>query len=163
MGIAFIKIANIPGESTNEKHADWIEALSFSHGVTQEKASSGRSSAGGASGGQSYHSDFVFTHHLDKSSPKLALACCKADDVGKVEIELCRQTGDETCYMKYTLEGVIVSSVRPGGAGGGDGVPLEEVSLNYAKIAWSYTPTNHETGEPEGPVDATWDVTKNKE
>jgi bacteriocin-like protein len=29
---AFLKIDGIPGESTDDKHKDWIEILSFNHG-----------------------------------------------------------------------------------------------------------------------------------
>jgi hypothetical protein len=30
---AFLKIDGIPGESTDDKHKDWIEILSFAHGL----------------------------------------------------------------------------------------------------------------------------------
>ena len=31
---AFLKIDGIPGESTDDKHKDWIEILSFDFGMT---------------------------------------------------------------------------------------------------------------------------------
>ena len=31
---AFLKIDGIPGESTDDKHKDWIEILSFNHSTT---------------------------------------------------------------------------------------------------------------------------------
>ena len=31
----FVKIEGIAGESTDDKHKDWIELLSFSHGMSQ--------------------------------------------------------------------------------------------------------------------------------
>ena len=34
-GGCFLKIEGVPGESTDEGHADWIEVMSFSHGVSQ--------------------------------------------------------------------------------------------------------------------------------
>ncbi len=43
---AFLKIDGIPGESTDDKHKDWIEILSFSHGLSQ--AATGSRSSGGA-------------------------------------------------------------------------------------------------------------------
>lgn len=162
MGFAcFVKIANIPGESTNAKHKGQIEAISYNHGISQQ-LSGGRSTGGGPSGGRSIHNDFSFVHQIDKASPKLSFFCCTGEEVGKVEVELCRQTKDETCFMKYTMEGVIVSSVQPGGAADSDGIPLEQVSLNYAKIAISYTETDKETGKPGGKVEMKWDVTKNE-
>ena len=44
---AFLKIDGIPGESGDEKHKDWIEILSFAHGLEQP-AQATASSAGGA-------------------------------------------------------------------------------------------------------------------
>jgi len=34
-GDCFLKIDGIPGESTDDKHKDWIEVMSYSHGVSQ--------------------------------------------------------------------------------------------------------------------------------
>ena len=38
---AFLKVDGIPGESTDDKHKDWIEVLSFNHGVSQPAGGSG--------------------------------------------------------------------------------------------------------------------------
>ena len=43
---AFLQIEGVPGESTDENHLDWIEILSYSHGVSQP--GSGSVSSGGA-------------------------------------------------------------------------------------------------------------------
>ncbi len=45
---AFLKIDGIPGESTDDKHKDWIEITSYSQAIHQP-ASSTASSVGGAS------------------------------------------------------------------------------------------------------------------
>ncbi len=159
---AFLKIDGIDGESTDDKHKDWIEVLSFSSGVSQ--TSTGSSSSGGArSAERCNHQDFSIVHTLDKASPKLALACCKGEHIPEVTVALCRATGDKQKYMEYKMTDVIVSSVRPGGsAQGGESLPLEEVSFNYSKIEWIYTATDHKTGKPAGDVKASWDLTANK-
>jgi type VI secretion system secreted protein Hcp len=41
-GDAFLEIDGIKGESTDDKHKDWIEILSYSHGVSQSGAGSRR-------------------------------------------------------------------------------------------------------------------------
>ncbi len=158
---AFLEIENVPGESTDKGHGDWIEILSFSHGLAQMSSGS-RSSGGGGGAERCDHSDFSVIKALDKASPKLALACCKGEDVGKVTLELCRATGDKQTYMKYVMEGVLVSSVRPGGsAQGGEKLPLEEVAFNYSKITWTYTETDHKTGAAKGDVETNWDLNEN--
>ncbi len=158
----FLKIEGVPGESSDDMHGDWIELLSFSHGVSQT-SSGAASSGGGRSAERCDHSDFSVVKSLDKATPKLALACCDGTHIKEVKVELCRAGGDKQKYMEYLMTDVIVSSARPGGsAGGGEALPLEEVSFNYGKIEWTYTETDHKTGKPKGDVKANWDLTTNK-
>lgn len=157
----FLKISTIPGESTDGKHAQWIELLSFSHGLSQ--LASGSVSSGGARSSQRCdHSDFSVVKSLDKASPKLNLACCNGEHIPEVTIELCRATGDKQKYMEYKLTDVLISSVRPGGSSqGGEALPLEEVSFNYGKIQWTYTETDHKTGKAKGDVVTHWNLVEN--
>jgi type VI secretion system secreted protein Hcp len=159
---AFLTIATVPGESTDDKHKDWIEVMSFNWGVSQPAG--GSASTGGARSGQRCdHQDFSIVKVLDKASPKLFLACCKGEHIPDVTLTLCRATGDKQKYMEYKLTDVIVANVRPGGsAHGGENLPLEEVSFNYGKIELTYTATDHKTGKPAGDVKANWSTTENK-
>jgi type VI secretion system secreted protein Hcp len=159
---AFLKIDDIKGESTDDKHKDWIEVLSYSHGLSQPTTASA-SSGGARTAERCNHSDFSIVKTLDAASPKLALFCCNGKHIPKVKIELCRASEDKTKYMEYLMTDVIISSVRPGGsAHGGETLPLEEVSFNYGKIEWTYTATDHKTGKPAGDVKANWDLIANK-
>ncbi|HOM28861.1 MAG TPA: type VI secretion system tube protein Hcp [Deltaproteobacteria bacterium] len=159
---AFLKIDGIPGESTDDKHKDWIEILSYRHGISQP-ATASASSGGARSAERCNHSDFVVVKALDKASPKLALYCCNGTHIKEVKLELCRAAGDKQKYMEYKLTDVIVSSVVPTGTSkGGETLPLEEVSFNYGKIEWIYTETDHATGKPKGDVKAQWDLIANK-
>jgi len=158
---AFLKIDTIPGECTDDKHADWIEILSYSHGVSQTTSGS-VSSGGGRSAERCDHADFSVVKSLDKASAKLNLACCNGEHIPGIEFQLCRATGDKACYMKYELSDSIVTSVRPGGSSqGGESLPLEEVSFGYAKITWTYTEMDHKSGQPKGDISAFWDLTNN--
>ncbi len=158
----FLKIDGVDGESSDDKHADWIELLSFSHGVSQS-SSGAASSGGGRSAERCDHQDFSVVKTLDKASPKLSLFCCNGTHIASVKMELCRAGGDKQKYMEFAMSDVIVASVRPGGsAEGGEALPLEEVSFNYGKIEWTYTETDHKTGKPKGDVKANWDLTTNK-
>jgi type VI secretion system secreted protein Hcp len=159
---AFLKIATIPGESTDDKHADWIEILSYSHGVSQPISGS-VSSGGSRSAERVDHQNFSIVKTLDKASPKLALACCNGEHINEVKVELCRAGGDKTKYMEYKMSDVMVSSVRPGGASqGAENLPLEEVTFSYGKIEWTYTETDHKTGKPKGDIKSHWDLVANK-
>jgi type VI secretion system secreted protein Hcp len=158
----FLKISTVPGESTDDKHKDWIEILSFSHGVSQPSAGSA-STAGGRAAERCDHQDFSVVKTLDKASPKLFLACCKGEHIPEVTLNLCRSTGDKQKYMEYKMTDVIVSSLRPGGSSqGGESLPLEEVSFNYGKIEMTYTATDHKTGKSAGDVKSHWSLVENK-
>lgn len=153
----FIKIGDVVGESTDKKHKDWIEVLSFSHAVKQ-KAVRSRSGSGPAVG-KIDHQDFSFTKTLDKASPKLNQLCCDGSIVDKVVVECCRATGDKTKYMEFKMSDVFVTSVNMGGGGG---LPTESVSLNYGEIYWTYTMTDHKTGQPKGQTAAGWNIIEGK-
>ena len=157
---AFIKIDGIPGESSDAKHAEWVEIVSFSHSMDQP-ASATASSAGGATAERVNHSTFNFTHLLDKASPKLYEACCTGKHIKEVTLELCRSGGDKVKYMEIKLEQVLISSIAPTGSADTD-FPREAVKLSYGKIKWTYTQQKRADGAGGGNVSAGWDLTTNK-
>jgi type VI secretion system secreted protein Hcp len=122
---AFLKIDGVPGESTDDKHKDWIEVLSFNHGMSQPSSATA-SSAGGGTTERVNISDFSITKHLDKASPKLYELCATGKHIANVTLELCRAGGDKVKYMEVKMEQAIISSVAPGGSSeGSDNLPSE--------------------------------------
>lgn len=159
---AFIKIDGIPGESTDDKHKDWIEVISYDHHIEQP-ASSTASSVGGATAERVNHGTFNFLHQLDKATPKLLEACCTGKHIKEVTIEFCRAGGDKVKYMEIKLEQVLISAVSENGASSAEsGFPAEAVSLSYGKIKWTYTQQKRADGAGGGNVSAGWDLTANK-
>jgi len=156
---AFLKIKDIPGESTDAKHKDWIEITSYSHGLSQSGSGS-VSGSGGLSGARADHQELVCTKMLDKSSPKLALFCSNGAHIGEITVELCRATGDQSKFMEYKLTDTLIRSVSVGGGGGSD-LPTEQVSFAYGKIEWTYI-DHDEKGKTKGNVKANWDLKTNK-
>jgi type VI secretion system secreted protein Hcp len=154
----FLKIDGIPGESTDEKHKEWIEIVSYNHGVSQ-MGSGDRSTGGAATGGRCDHQDFSVVKSIDKASNTLNLTCCNGKHIKEIKFELCRATEKKEKYMEYTLQDVIISSVTIGGGGGG--LPTESVTFNYGKIIWNYIQTDHQTGAVKGNVEKYWDLIHN--
>ncbi|NVN91631.1 MAG: type VI secretion system tube protein Hcp [Desulfuromonadales bacterium] len=156
---AFLKIDGIPGESTDDKHKDWIEVMSYSWGAHQPTSASA-SSSGGASHERANFQDFSIMKVLDKATPKLALACAGGDHIKTVTLELCRAGTDKVKYMEYKLSNCIISSITNGGGGGGE--ISESLSFNYGKIEWTYVQQKRADGSGGGNVPAGWDLQLNK-
>jgi len=159
---AFLKIDGIPGESTDDKHKDWIEVLSFNFGMHQP-ASSTASSTGGATAERVDIQDLSVVKHIDKASPKIYELCCNGKHISNVTLELCRAGGDKLKYMEVKMEQVIISHANPGGnSQGTDGFPTESVSFNFGKVKWTYTQQKRADGSGGGNVTGGWDLTTNK-
>ena len=168
----FIKIDQIPGESTDEKHKDEIEVLSYAFGMKHGDA--GSTSTGGArTAGRVSHQPFRFTKVTDKASAMLLEKCCNGTHIPKAVFTAHRATGQMQKYMQIDLSDIIVSfwgsaltapTDREEGAeaGGGTKLTYEEVSLNYGSIKFTYTVTDHKTGKAAGDVFAGWDLVANK-
>lgn len=157
---AFLKIDGIKGESTDDKHKDQIEILSYNWGVSQ-MASGTASSSGGGTTARADFQDLSIVKELDSSSPLLNKACWSGTHIKEVTLELNRAAGDDRLkYMVYKLENVIVSSVSIGGGGGG--IPTESVTFNYGKITTTYTKQARPGGGGAGDIPAGWDLEKNK-
>lgn len=158
---AFLKIADIPGESTDDKHKDWVEILSYSLSVDQPQ-SAAASFGGGATSERAEFSNFSVVKALDKTSPKLFLYCANGTHIDDVTIELCRAGGDKLKYMEYKMTNCIITSVRPGGSSGGaETLPLEEVSIDYGKMEITYTQQKRKGGGGGGNIKAFWNLETN--
>lgn len=157
----FLQIDSVQGESTDDKHKGWIEVFSFSHGVGQSGAGA-ISSAGARTAGKCDHQDFHIMKRIDKSTPILMKHLCNGKHFTKAVIEICKNTGAKECFMKYTFEHVLISSLSISGGSGGQENPTESTAFSYGKIKWEYFPLDPKTGARGGAVPTEWDVLTNK-
>jgi type VI secretion system secreted protein Hcp len=153
----FLKLKDIEGESTDAKHKNEIDIESWSWGETN----SGSSSYGGGGGaGKVAMNDFSFTMRVNKSSPKLLLACASGQHI-KEGLLTCRKAGKEQQeYLKIKFSDLLVSSFQTGGSAG-DIVPVDQISLNFSKIEYEYYPQK-EDGTLGSKVPVHWDLKQNK-
>ena len=144
---AFMKFEGVDGESADSKHQDWIDILSWKWGITAPTP---------GTIGKAEAKDFTLTKWIDKASPLLYLACCTGTEYDKVTFNLVEPTGEREQYMQFNMHKVFITSVTgPGGGSpspttvGDSSRPIEEVSLNYGKIEWTYTVLDS-NGTPTG-------------
>ena len=131
----FLKFDGIKGESTDAKHKDELDIESWSWGLTQ----SGAQGAGGGGGaGKVSLQDFHFVMRLNTASPALMKACASGQHI-KLATLTARKAGKEQQeYLTFKFHDVLVSSYQTGGAEGAGPSPIDQVSLNFAKIEMEY-------------------------
>jgi type VI secretion system secreted protein Hcp len=177
---AFLKIDGIKGESQDAKHKGEIDIMSFSFGMTQQGS---HATGGGGGSGKVSFQDLHFVKRVDSSSPLLFLNCANGAHIKEVNLTVRKAGGDQLEYLKWKLTDVLISSYQPagstiqgenasaavaGGTGGFTGgvhasdIPMEQVSLNFAKIEVSYQPQGADGRPQGGPVLAGWDLKQNK-
>lgn len=154
----FIKIDTLEGESSDDKHKAEIDVLAWSWGMSQ----SGTTHMGGGSGaGKVNVQDVSFTKYVDKSTPNLLRACCKGTHFKQAVLTV-RKAGDKPLeYIKITLSDLIVTSVSTGGSGGEDRL-TENVTLNFGKFKFEYTPQKAD-GSGAGAIPVIYNIAQNKE
>lgn len=143
----FLKLEGIKGESKDSKHPDEIEILSFQWGVSNE---------GTLTGGSSFQ-DFAFTADTTRASPQLFLACASGQHVEDGVLTVRKPGADPFEYYIIKLADVQVSSYVQAASSAGE--PMDEFSINYAKIEIEYR-----TQKPDGTFESTragWDLSKN--
>jgi type VI secretion system secreted protein Hcp len=128
-------IDGVKGESKDAKFPGAIEVDSFSWGETNT-GSSGRGGGGGS--GKVSFQDLHFTTSVNKGSPVLALFCASGEHIKKAALHLRKAGKEQQEYYTITLEDLLVSSYQSGGHGGGDALPSDQFSLNFAKIKFEY-------------------------
>jgi len=154
----FLKLDGIDGESSDDKHKGEIDILSWSFGNTNTGTMHG---GGGGGAGKVQFQDIHFTAHTNKASPKLMLACASGEHIKK-GVLICRKAGkDQQEYLKITLTDVLVSSYQTGGSGHSEVLPVDQFSLNFAKIEKEYKPQKAD-GSLDSPIKAGWDLKANK-
>ncbi len=157
-GDAFLKVDGIDGESQDDKHKNEIDIDGFGFGESQSGTMGG---GGGGGAGKVLMQDFHFSKSVDKSSPKLFLACANGEHIPKAVLTVRKAGKEQQEFYKVTFTDVLVSSFSTSGSAHGGAIPSESISFNFAKIEWEYKPQAKD-GTLGGAIKAGWDVKANK-
>ena len=150
----FLKIDGIDGESLQKGHEKELELMSFSWG--ESNAGSFAGNQGGGSGKVSMQ-DFHYTIPVNKSTPKLFLACATGEHI-KTATLTCRKAGKtQQEFLKWKFTDLLISSYQTGGSGGSDVIPIDQVSFKFTKIEVSYAPQKAD-GSLDAAIPAGYDL-----
>jgi type VI secretion system secreted protein Hcp len=152
----FLKLADVKGESKDDKHKDEIEVLSWSWGISNPVDS--RAGAGHGAGKANFH-DLNFMHAVDKSSPVLMKACTMGDHFAEATLTSRKAGKGQQEYLIVKLKEIFVSSIQPSGS---SEHPMESVSLVFGHIDLEYKPQK-EDGSLDAGIHFIYDLLKNKD
>jgi type VI secretion system secreted protein Hcp len=153
-----LMIDGIKGESLQDKHAGEIEIESFSWGASQQGAHGG---GGGGGAGKVAFQDLHFTSRVGKHSPLMVKACATGQHIKKAVLTVRKSGGSQEEYYKVILEDLLVSSYQSGGSEGSNALPVDQYSLNFAKIEFDYAPQKPD-GKLDSPVIFKYDLKASK-
>ncbi len=160
--VKFTKKTNskdIPGESLDSDHKDWMEIDSWTQGIVQPMSATA-STSGGHTAERCEHEPMQFSKDIDKSSSYMYEAC-SAGYAYDVEIHFLRATGTvRTTYMTIKLSNAIVSTIRTNVPP--NGLPREVFSLKYSKITWVHKGSKTDGSANVGQDPGGWDLALNK-
>lgn len=128
---------DIAGTSPADGHSAEIEILSWNHGFTQPVSPT---RSGGGTAGQATHQNLTFTKYLDSSTDDLLRNCWSGRQFAKVTLSCYRADGARDSkpvkYLTVVLQNVVIANFSVSG-GPGD-VPVENVSLDYGSVTYTY-------------------------
>lgn len=155
----FLKLDGIDGESQDDAHQDWIVITSFSEGVSAPLAA-GQTGAGGGTVRPTF-SGLTVSKFVDRASPAIRQNLAKGAAIPNAHLVVRRAgTNKSEVFFEILMENVVLTSVSAGGTGGEDRL-TENVTLNFSKILWRYTPFVN--GNPGTSVPLGWNIEKNAE
>jgi type VI secretion system secreted protein Hcp len=135
----FARIGDIKGESTDNRHPDEIDIISFSWGVTHTTPATG----GGGGAGKAVFQALSLVHTIDRASPALLLACATGRRLPNATITH-RNAGDRTQeFLVIKLTDVAVTGVTH--TGDTESPYSEVITLTFNKVDFEYR-----TIRPEG-------------
>jgi type VI secretion system secreted protein Hcp len=150
----FLKLDGILGGSTDAKHQDELDLLSFCFGVHNSTPSSGTGSGPGKASFSSFHFDKLY----DQSSPLLVEAVASGKNISKAQVTVRRPGKDQQEFLTYTFEDVTITDYQEGG----EKVQplLERVALKFGKVTVTFRPQSS-SGALGTPVTTSWNLTTN--
>ena len=147
---------DIKGEAKDKKHPNEIDVLAWSFGLSN---SGSAQIGGGAGSGKVNVQDLSFTKYVDSASAPMWLATCNGKHYDEAMLVVRKAGENPVEYVKIKMTQVLITSVSTGGSGGEDRL-TENVTLNFAKVNFDYTPQD-DKGKAGTAIPMSWDIAAN--
>jgi type VI secretion system secreted protein Hcp len=150
----FLKLDGIKGESVDAKHPNEIEVVSYSWGVANSGDAAPRRR------GKPHAAALNVNAHTSKASPSLFLHCCTGQHIAS-GILTARKAGEQPLdFLHIKMTDILISGYQTG-SNGNDLLPVETVSLEFAKLQIVYTPQSA-AGGPLADISAAFNFLTNR-
>jgi type VI secretion system secreted protein Hcp len=151
----YLKIDDIEGEAMHSEHVGEMDITSFRWGESLPMATESRP---GATAGRVAMENFFFSAPVSKASPKLMQSVADGSHFDEAVFTV-RDTHRENqpVIMEVKLQDVIITSYHVSGI---SERPIEDFSLDFGKITYTYYFLDEEGSGPEAIV-GSWDLQKN--
>ncbi len=140
----FLKISGIKGESTDSKHKDSIDVLSWSWGM-----STGTGKVKRGTIAPKCIQDLALTKFVDSATPQLIMNGVMGEAAKEATLTV-RKSGSKDQpqeYLVIKMQDVLVTSYQTGGSSGDNQPLVDTVVLSFSSIQGEYRPQN-----PDGSV-----------
>jgi type VI secretion system secreted protein Hcp len=148
----FLKLEGVKGESLVAGYEGAIDVLAWSWGASNAGSVQVKSTKTLPS-----FQDLSLTKYVDRSSEDLLRLLSTGKEVPLAELAVLKGGGDKPFpYLIIRFKPVIVTSVSTGGSGGEDQL-TENVTINFGRYEFVYTPQSASGGLGE-PETFAWDI-----
>ena len=145
------------GESRDKTHPAEIDVLAWSWGMSN----SGTAHMGGGAGaGKANIQDVSITKYVDASSAALMLACCTGEHIPTATLVVRKAGTTPVEYITVTMSECMITAVSTGGSGGEDRL-TENVTVNFAKVAFEYKEQDEKGAAKSPSKTMTYDIAQN--
>lgn len=153
----FMKIDGVVGDSTDARHKDEIDLISYAWGESREIPSSPIGAP------KVKIQDLAFTFENGRASPALMFLVANGAHAKKA-VMTCRIPGatrNTHEFAKWTFGDVMFSAYQTAAAVQQAGKPVDQVAMNFAQVEYQYTP-QLPNGQSGTPTTVQWDVRMNQ-
>src|SRR5262249_15034041 len=134
----------VTGGSTDAQHVNEIDIQELS--VSMSNPINIRLSTGSS---MPTASRFAIVKMVDPATAALFSRAAAGTHIASAVIQVCRIAANPVCFLEYTLEDVVVSTIVPG--------VIERIGLDYTRITQKFT-TFKSTGVVDSIVTVTVDI-----
>ena len=140
----FVKVDGIDGVSLHQAWKGYHEVESLSWGASNT-ASAGSATFGG--GGKANIQDLNFSKNTDNTSPQMLQKCILGEHISKVEVCFAAGAQQDQKFLTIKLTDVLISSYQLGGAGTGDSLPSDQISMGIGKFEYEVSKLDVKMGK----------------